>query len=78
MRQFAGRARISFHVDHDGLYTVNLVCDVERRLDKLSYLLARGPEVRSWDLLDHIPSRVWTRAAKERSKYPRNSRLDVF
>jgi hypothetical protein len=61
VRQFAHGAPSSFHLDHRGAHAVDLVADQDRRREKLSYLTASGPEVRSWDLLELVPRRVWQR-----------------
>jgi hypothetical protein len=65
LRTFAGGAVTSLHIDHNGASrVVDVTNDKVRRVLKLTYLTARGAEVRSWDELQFVPFAVWRRMTK--------------
>jgi len=66
VRRFAQHAPTSFHLTHYDARGVDLGTDRDRRWRKLSYLVERGQEVRSWDLLELVPGRVWRRVMDHR------------
>src|SRR5207244_6127152 len=62
LRRRSGRMSCSPHFHHGDEATrlVKSVADDRQQFDqKLDYLLRPGREVRSWDLLDWAPKRIW-------------------